>query len=134
VTDRTHPERPADTTPGLTACSLCAGETLEGVDPLPGGQRVRLERLAATGVARLTLTECLDRCERGDVVVARPSPRGRTCAGRPVWFERLAGDALTRDLASWLTAGGPGLAPVPASLEPLRIGPDAGPDADQPTD
>lgn len=111
--------------PGLTACSLCAGETLEGVDTAPDGQLGRLRQLEAEGVARLTLVECLDECERGDVVVARPTVRGRDAGAAPVWFEQLAGDAQTAALADWLRAGGPGAAPVPPGLEPrvIRRGP-----------
>ncbi|MCU1432007.1 MAG: hypothetical protein JWP95_1112 [Actinotalea sp.] len=105
----------------MTACSLCSGETLGAADPLPGGQPARLRRLRADGVARVTLSECLDECERGDVVVARPTRSGRARAGRPVWFERLAGDALTAELTGWLRAGGPGTADLPPTLEPLVI-------------
>ena len=105
-----------DDVPALTACSLCAGETLGVEDERPGGQLGRLSSLEGRGVARLTLVECLDECERGDVVVARPSRRGRQSDGRPVWFERLAGDAMTGALEQWLTAGGPGRAPLPDGL------------------
>ncbi|WP_454850167.1 hypothetical protein [Promicromonospora soli] len=112
---------PGVATPGLTACSLCAGETLGHSDTRPGGQLARLRRIEAEGAARLTLTECLDECERGDVVVARPSPSGRNHAGRPVWFEKLAGDEPTATLCQWMRAGGPGLAPLPRTLEPLVI-------------
>lgn len=123
----------ATTAPGLTACSLCAGETLAGRDPHPGGQLARLQALERDGVARLTLSECLDRCERGDVVVARPvrsravgtpdadPPAPRRRSARPVWFERVAGDDLTRELADWLRAGGPGAAPLPPALRPYVI-------------
>ena len=113
--------RERDEVPGLTACSLCAGETLEGVDPLPGGQAERLHRLAAAGTARLTWVECLDECERGDVVVARPAGRCRRSGAAPVWFERLAGDHPTAALDGWLRAGGPGAAPVPAALDALVV-------------
>ncbi|MFD6142347.1 hypothetical protein [Promicromonospora sp. NPDC060271] len=116
----TPPVRSATTIPGLTACSLCAGETL-GENDVPGGQLGRLRRLDAGGVARLTLSECLDECERGDVVVARPSGAGRAAAGRPVWFERLAGDEPTARLREWLQSGGPGIEDVPAELSPLII-------------
>jgi hypothetical protein len=107
----------------VTACSLCAGETLGADDPLDGGQLARLTALGASGAARLTLSECLDECERGDVVVARPSVEARRGAAgrgaaRPVWFERLAGDVLTTDLTGWLDAGGPGVVDLPASLAP----------------
>lgn len=111
----------ARTRPGLTACSLCAGETLGPGDPLAVGQLARLEQLRDRGLADLTTSECLDECDRGDVVVARPSRIGRRCGGRPVWFERLAGDAATADLARWLELGGPGVAEVPDGLTPHRI-------------
>lgn len=105
----------------MTACALCAGETLEGVDPLPGGQRARLDRLEADGVTRVTYVECLDECERGDVVVVRPSATQRARRTGPVWFERLAGDAPTAELERWLRGGGPGACPLPAALAAHRI-------------
>ncbi|MDC7122618.1 hypothetical protein OMK64_13840 [Cellulomonas fimi] len=122
-----HDDSPADLSradgslPGLTACALCAGETLEGVDVLPGGQAERLRRLAETGVARLTFVDCLDECERGDVVVARPTAHCRRAGVAPVWFERLAGDEPTEALAAWLRRGGPGGGPPPAVLRDLVI-------------
>jgi hypothetical protein len=114
----TPPARPL---PGLTACSLCSGETLAGRDPVPDGQLGRLRRLADDGVARLTLVECLDECERGDVVVARPAAQRRGEGAAPVWFERLAGDAATAELRGWLTDGGPGAAPLPEALADLVV-------------
>lgn len=108
-------DRPDDR-PGLTACALCAGETLGAADPLPGGQLARLRALASAGVARLTTVDCLDECERGDVVVARPSARRRGDGAAPVWFERLAGPEVTAELDGWLRAGGPGAAAVPGAL------------------
>ncbi|MBC7292266.1 MAG: hypothetical protein H5T83_13155 [Actinotalea sp.] len=115
--------------PGLTACSLCAGETLGEADAADGGQLARLQRLAEDGVARLTLVECLDECERGDVVVARPTGACRRAGAAPVWFEQLAGDDATAHLARWLGAGGPGAEPLPAALEDnvIHRSPDAPP-------
>ena len=107
--------------PGVTACSLCAGETLGEDDTCDGGQLARLRALGASGVARLTLAECLDECERGDVVVARPSATGRAASARPVWFERLAGDEPTAVLVDWLGHGGPGVVDLPAALEPYLL-------------
>jgi YHS domain-containing protein/(2Fe-2S) ferredoxin len=107
--------------PRLTVCSLCAGERLGTTDQLPGGQMSRLTRLEAAGVTRLTLVECLDECERGDVVVVRPASHHRAAGATPVWFERLAGDDLTDELARWLMLGGPGAAPVPLALRELVI-------------
>ena len=107
--------------PGLTACALCAGETLGDGDLLEGGQRARLDRIAACGLARLTYVECLDECERGDVVVVRPAAHRRAAGAAPVWLERLAGDELTGELADFLRAGGPGACPVPRALRALEI-------------
>ncbi|GEA79726.1 hypothetical protein Cde04nite_26670 [Cellulomonas denverensis] len=119
--------------PGLTACSLCAGETLGEADTAPGGQLQRLRHLADSGVARLTTVDCLDACDRGDVVVARPSGACRRTGARPVWFERLAGDEVTGELARWLRCGGPGVARLPDRLvgnviqrsDPVPAGPAA---------
>jgi (2Fe-2S) ferredoxin len=122
VTNNPGPaERTAVSTPGLTACSLCAGETLGELDPLHGGQLARLQRLQAHGTVRLTLSECLDECNRGDVVVARPSTAGRANGAKPVWFQRLAGEQATAALVRWLEGGGPGLAPLPDELSPQII-------------
>jgi len=106
--------------PGLTACRLCAGETLGGADARPGGQLERLRDIAASGDARLTVVDCLDACERGDILVARPTPAVRA-EQPPIWFERLAGDELTFALHRWLRAGGPGVAPLPGPLSPHVI-------------
>ena len=73
--------------------------------------------------------ECLDECERGDVVVARPTGPCRRAGAVPVWFEQLAGDDATAHLARWLGQGGPGSAPLPDALAPhvLRRDPGAPP-------
>ncbi|GEP70570.1 hypothetical protein CSO01_32850 [Cellulomonas soli] len=118
--------------PGLTACALCSGETLGDADTLPGGQRERLECLGRAGVARLTFVDCLDECERGDVVVARPARPGREAGAAPVWFERLAGDEATEVLERWLVAGGPGVAPLPDGLQAHVLA--RGPGDEEPAD
>jgi hypothetical protein len=83
----------ADDRPGLTACSLCAGETLEGRDDRLGGQAARVAALS--DVARVTTVECLDECERGDVLVVRPGPG---VLDGPV--EREVGDGLPARLGA----------------------------------
>jgi hypothetical protein len=112
---------PAGALPALTACSLCAGETLEPAVDTAGRQAARLRALAERGSARLTWVECLDECERGDVVVARPTAAHRRGGARPVWFEQLAGDGPTQDLEDWLVQGGPGAVPLPTALETRTI-------------
>lgn len=102
-------------------CSLCVGETLGESDVRAGGQLARLRELEANGTARLTLAECLDECNRGDVIVARSARSTRHRSGRPVWLEKVAGDELTHALATWLTRGGPGQEHLPSALEPHVI-------------
>lgn len=104
--------------PGLTACALCAGETL---GESPDGQLGRLRAVAARGAASLHEVECLDQCNQGDVVVVRPCPTGRRLGGRPVWFSGLAGDERTAVLEAWLREGGPGQSEPPTQLAELRI-------------
>jgi len=107
--------------PGLTVCSLCVGETLGDSDVRTGGQLARLRELEANGTARLALAECLDECDRGDVIVARSARSAGHRSGRPVWLERVAGDELTQALATWLTRGGPGQERLPTALEAYVI-------------
>ncbi len=116
------PSRTRRVIPGITACRLCAGETLGDSDTHPGGQLERIRAIAARGDARLTVVDCLDACERGDVIVARPTPSARA-KQPPVWFERLAGDDLTSELHGWLRAGGPGISALPESLRKHVIEP-----------
>ncbi|HWS58627.1 MAG TPA: hypothetical protein VN257_08815 [Actinotalea sp.] len=105
--------------PEVTACLLCAGETLGDSDGADGGQLARLRRLADEGVARLAVVECLDECDRGDVlVVRRPRGEGESC---DTWFERLAGDAPTAALAAWLRVGAPCAGRLPAALDRHRF-------------
>ncbi len=106
--------------PGLTVCSLCVGETLGADDPVPGGQLARLRAMQEASEVRLTLVECLDECERGDVVVVRPctAARGR---GRPAWFAGLAGDDVTGALREWVRSGGPGVSALPPELAALLL-------------
>ena len=102
--------------PGLTACGLCAGETLGSEDSHREGQLERLRDIAARGSATLYEVECLDQCNQGDVVVVRPCSGARREGGRPVWFSGVAGEELTETLEEWLLEGGPGRREVPRPL------------------
>ncbi len=112
--------RRAERVLGVTVCTLCAGETLGDGDPEPGGQLVRLGLMCRAGGWTLTDVECLDECERGDVVVVHPSRNARELE-RPQWFAGLAGQDLTAALDRWLAEGGPGIARPEPALEALRL-------------
>ncbi|TKK78978.1 hypothetical protein FDA94_36280 [Herbidospora galbida] len=55
----------------------------------------------------------------------RHCPQGRRPGrrGRPVWPAFVNDGHATADVADWIRAGGPGLAPLPPILEPHRFGP-----------
>jgi len=107
--------------PGLTACSLCAGETLGDGDSRDDGQLGRLRDSAARGTATLHEVECLDQCNQGDVVVVRPCAAARRSGGRPAWFSGVAGDELTGLLEEWLRQGGPGHREMPDPLAEKQV-------------
>jgi (2Fe-2S) ferredoxin len=74
---------------------------------------------------RVRTSMCLDVCAQSNVVVVQPAPAARQDGGRPVWFGLVLADAVTDDIARWISAGGPGVADLPAPLalsviEPLR--------------
>lgn len=112
---------PTGAVPGLTACALCAGETLGDSDTRADGQIGRLRDIAGRGRATLHEVDCLDQCNQGDVVVVRPCAAARRRGGRPVWFSGIAGDQQTGLLEEWLRRGGPGYDEVPAPLAGLAI-------------
>ncbi|MGW4194685.1 hypothetical protein [Streptomyces sp. NPDC005004] len=62
------------------------------------------------------VSECLDACERANVVVVQPSGAGRAAGGRPVWLGLVNDPAATEDIVEWVRAGGPGVAPLPEIL------------------
>ncbi|ASU84839.1 hypothetical protein CDO52_20380 [Nocardiopsis gilva YIM 90087] len=64
------------------------------------------------------VSKCLGICFKANVVVVQPSAQGRAGGGRPVWLGEFTEDRLIDDLDDWIFEGGPGIAPVPESLEP----------------
>ncbi|WP_046469550.1 hypothetical protein [Allosalinactinospora lopnorensis] len=63
------------------------------------------------------VSECLDICFQANVVVVHPSSQGRARGGRPVWFGEMTEERLIEELDDWIFEGGPGVAPIPESLE-----------------
>ncbi len=74
---------------------------------------------STTGVATVDVSPCLLACEKSNVVVVQPGPRGRRAGGRPVWLREVLDSGSVEAIATWLEAGGPGLCDVPASLRAL---------------
>jgi hypothetical protein len=61
--------------------------------------------------------DCLDACERANVIVVQPSAEGRRAGGRPVWLGEVNDPDATGDIAAWIEKGGPGLADSPDILD-----------------
>jgi (2Fe-2S) ferredoxin len=77
--------------------------------------------------APVQVSDCLDVCDQANVVVVRPSAAGRAAGARPVWLGLVNDPDATEDVAAWVSAGGPGVAPRPEILDlyvfrPLRRG------------
>ena len=100
--------------PTLTVCrGCCCGrpEKHPGTD-----HRAQLEAFRAAG-ARVRVVDCLDACERSNVVVVSPTPEGRATGARPVWLGAVLDDDRTADVVRWVDAGGPGVAEPPDFLD-----------------
>jgi (2Fe-2S) ferredoxin len=62
------------------------------------------------------VTDCLDVCERSNVVVVSPSTAGRGAGGRPVWLGEVLHPDLVQAVVEWVRAGGPGFVEAPDEL------------------
>jgi (2Fe-2S) ferredoxin len=95
----------------------CCGNPAKHPGGDPAGRLARMRAaLAGTGV-RLRITDCLDACERSDVVVVSPGAAGRRAGGRPVWLGGVLETGPVEEIAAWATAGGPGVAEPPGTLD-----------------
>lgn len=86
-----------------------------GTAKVAGDHAAQTARLRAEAPVRVS--ECLDVCDQANVVVVRPSSAGRAAGARPVWLGLVNDQAATEDIAAWVRAGGPGIAPLPDILE-----------------
>ena len=82
------------------------------------GQLERLRQAARESDGRLALltTDCLGPCSQAKIVVLRPSAAGRRAGGRAVWIGEVLSEERVADILRWAAAGGPGMAPPPATL------------------
>ena len=66
---------------------------------------------------RLRVVDCLDECDRSNVVVLRRA--GRPTAERDTWLGGVVTPRATEALAGWIAAGGDG--PLPDAVAGLRF-------------
>ena len=114
--------RAAERGPGRTGCQVtvcrgCCCGTERKHPTVDHAAQVQRLRVAVGAHGSVRITDCLDACGESNVVVVQPSPAGRARRGRPTWLAWVNDDDAVADIESWLAAGGPGLAPIPATLE-----------------
>ncbi|MFF9690040.1 (2Fe-2S) ferredoxin domain-containing protein [Streptomyces sp. NPDC014623] len=96
----------------------CGTAKVRGIDHAAQTARLRSD-------APVRVSACLDVCAQANVVVVQPSAAGRAAGARPVWLGLVNDPRATEDIAAWVRAGGPGVAPKPEMLDlyacpPLR--------------
>ncbi|MGW2354039.1 (2Fe-2S) ferredoxin domain-containing protein [Actinacidiphila glaucinigra] len=103
--------------PTVTVCRGCCCGTTEAVPHLDHAAQLADLRASLAGLATIRLADCLDACERANVIVVQPSAEGRRAGGRPVWLGEVNDPDATGDIAAWIEKGGPGLADSPGTLD-----------------
>ena len=95
----------------------CCGTTAKHPRTDHDGQREALLAVEGHGV-RVRVVDCLDQCDRSNVVLVRDFTRGR----RPtdIWLGGVLGQRTTDALVAWVRAGGD----LPRELEPHRFAQD----------
>jgi (2Fe-2S) ferredoxin len=112
---RATPSLPAGCT--VTVCrGCCCGTDRKhpGVDHA-GQVPALVDGIGGSG--RVRVTDCLDACERSNVVVVGPSPAGRAAGARPVWLANVLHPETVAEVAEWVRAGGPGVGDPPGLLD-----------------
>jgi hypothetical protein len=107
------------------AVTVCRGCCCGRPEKNPGtDHRAQLTTLRERlGAHRVRVSDCLDVCERSNVIVVSPAPSARADGARPVWLGLIHDTDAVADIADWIQAGGPGLAEPPAILELYRFAP-----------
>lgn len=103
--------------PTVTVCRGCCCGTPAKVPRLDHEAQLTDLCTQLTGVAMVRRADCLDACERANVIVIQPSAEGRKAGGRPVWLGQVNDPGAAADITTWVKNGGPGLAEAPDILD-----------------
>ncbi|MFI9550563.1 (2Fe-2S) ferredoxin domain-containing protein [Nonomuraea endophytica] len=103
----------------VTVCRGCCCGSDRKVPGFDHEEQVR--RLSE--LVEVRVSDCLDVCEQANVIVVQPGPEGRRAGGRPVWLGLVNQADAADDIATWVKAGGPGLAEPPPILDLYVISP-----------
>lgn len=88
----------------------CGTAKVPGVDHAAQTARLRAQ-------VPVRVSACLDVCDQANVIVVQPSAAGRVAGARPVWLGLVNDPDAAEDIAGWVRAGGPGVAPRPDILD-----------------
>jgi (2Fe-2S) ferredoxin len=103
--------------PTVTVCRGCCCGDPAKVPRLDHAAQLADLHTALAEFAMVRRTDCLDACERANVIVVQPSAAGRQAGGRPVWLGQVNDPDAAADIAAWVRDGGPGLAEPPDILD-----------------
>lgn len=103
--------------PTVTVCRGCCCGTPAKVPRLDDEAQLTDLRTSLAGVAMVRRTDCLDACERANVIVIQPSAEGRKAGGRPVSLGQVNDPGDAAHITAWVKNGGPGLAEPPDILD-----------------
>ncbi|KQS00669.1 hypothetical protein ASG12_07340 [Williamsia sp. Leaf354] len=100
-------------------CRGCCCGTARKHPDIDHDEHLDALRASASDAARVRTSDCLDDCARSNVIVVSPSRAGRVKGGRPVWLQKVLTASAMAEVGDWMRAGGPGIAPPPASVKRL---------------
>ena len=108
----------ASAAPGcaVSVCRGCCCGTASMHPEVDAEAHLELLRRDVGPDGRVRVTDCLDACERSNVVVVQPSRVARARGAGPVWLGGILDEDAVRAVAAWARAGGPGLARLPRRL------------------
>jgi (2Fe-2S) ferredoxin len=114
-----HRRASADEVTGCTV-TVCRGCCCGTDRKHPGVDHNAQVDVLTTGIGdagQVRTSECLDACERSNVVVVGPSPGGRRAGARPVWLSGVLHPGTVAEIVEWVRQGGPGVHDPPGFLD-----------------
>ena len=119
---RKHKQPPGTTAPCIVTVCRGGGDCANPVkhpDTDHAGQLANLRAVLPT----VRVSNCLDTCERSNVVIITPAGPARRQGALPVWLGEVLTDDAIDDIIAWVRAGGPGHADPPTLLDLLTFHP-----------
>lgn len=107
----------------VTVCRGCCCGTASKHPDVDHDEQVAALRRGMGTAGRLRVSDCLDACDRSNVVVVNPSGDGRRTGGRPIWLAGVIRASTVAEIVDWVRSGGPGIGDRPEPLERLTFRP-----------